>query len=177
MLTRFDDWISHLPFTGQRPTPYGPVDGIWYGLLSRDGDATAGTMTLQGSLTFARKEDWLYILMGCNISNNGATPTATSLTVNTGPRIPTNTTIINPSFRMASNDFNTDNLTAPLPFAAGAFPFTGMPIFGDKKIAGNFLMLDAVWELQQDLATYVVSAWGWLLRYNSFFRDRPASQG
>ena len=178
-----DTWITHLPFTGQRPSPFGPVDGIWYGLLAGDGAAGGGNFSLNGSLSFDRKEDWVYILGALETTTNqsiGGTDVLTQ--VNTGPLIPTGavaTSVTNPSF-MATGDAGAGGaatVTSAHRLNGGADYRAGLPIFGDKRIPGTFLMLAAAWGLNTDGATYQLSAWGFLIRYQSFFRDRPAALG
>jgi len=175
-----DVWLVHLPFVGgPRPSPFGPVDGVWYGAFSADGDATGGVVRLRGDLSFDRKEDWVYILGAVNSQVNVATAMDGFIVVNTGPRIPTATVVANPSFlvvgvmavatALLATSFNSN--------AGGMDPRSGMPIFGDKKISGDFAMMEAGFEVNVDGAVYTVSSWGFLIRYNSFFRNLPAGVG
>jgi len=178
-----DGWIQHLPFVGgQRPSAYGPVDGIWYGLVAGDGDASGGNVTLNGSLSFDRKEDWVYILGAITASKNGSGEGEVFLQANSGPLIPTDavaTTVRNPSFstggQMLAIANNSVSLATSL--TGGAFPFAGMPIFGDKRITGTFLMNAAGFEINTDGATYQMSSWGFLIKYESFFRNVRPSVG
>jgi len=171
-----DTWLQHLPFEGgPRPSPFGQVDGVWYGLVAGDGDASGGNLTLNARLSEARKEDWVYILGAINTVRNGATDDECFNQVNSGPLIATAavaTTVRNVSFSrggialgMANN-----NLVVTDKFDGGTDPRAGMPIFGDKRIPGIFLMLAAGWDNNIDGTTYVLSAWGFLIRYQSFFR-------
>ena len=174
-----DGWIQHLPFVGgPRPTEFGPVDGIWYGLVAGDGDASAGNVSLNGRLSFDRKEDWIYIFGGMTTTKNAVAGEAVFTQINTGPLIPTGavaTTVNNPSFSIGGNaDPVTGHaLTTGDITSGGNDRRRGMPIFGDKRIPGIFLMLAAGWETNTDGATYQMSSWGFLIKYNSFFRDVP----
>jgi len=172
-----DGWIQHLPFQGgPRQTVEGPVDGIWYGLVSGDGDASGGNLTLNGRLSFERKEDWVYILKGFSASTNDVLNREMFLQANTGPLIPTQSAVQNPSFSFGGAIRGIDNnAIAIMTEAAGASPamppFPGLPIFGDKRIAGVFLMLAAGFAINTDTVSYQMSAWGWLVRYQGFFRN------
>ncbi len=175
-----DGWIQHLPYSGgSRPSAFGPVDGIWYGVVSGTGDNTGGNFTMSGRLSFDRKEDWVYILgaISTTISANSLQDVFTQ--VNTGPLIPTQSTVTNPSFSKGDESFSVanNNLTVSDHLKGGADPRAGMPIFGDKKIPGIFLMLASGWEVNIDAAVYQMSSWGFLIRYQSFFRNRPPSVG
>jgi len=179
-----DSWIQHLPFVGgPRPSEFGPVDGVWYGLIAGDGAAGGGNFTISGNLSFDRKEDWVYILGGIGTSVNTATTVGDGFTVvNTGPLIPTGataTTVNNPSFPRAGSSFGVSgNSVGTLDLSAGGKDSRiGMPIFGDKKISGTFLMIAAGWQVNIDGATYQLSSWGFLIRYNSFFRLTQPARG
>lgn len=171
-----DTWIQHLPFVGgRRPSPYGDVDGVWYGVVSGDGDATGGNVTLNGRLSFDRKEDWVYILGAIDVSVNNAVITPYFTQVNSGPLIPTASAVQNPSFHKGGDSFAVLNNAVSLGQLAtgGADNRAGIPIFGDKRIAGIFLMLAAGFGINTDGATYQMSSWGFLIEYSSFFRNRP----
>ncbi len=175
-----DAWLQHLPFQGgQRPSPYGPVDGIFYGVVSGDGDNTGGNFTLSGSLSFDRKEDWIYVLGGINTSRNVADISELFTQINSGPLIPTGSAVVNPSFSRAgpSKAVTNNNITTSESLEGGGDIRTGMPIFGDKRLAGNFLMAAAGWAENTDAVTYQMSVWGWLIRYQSFFRNVLPSRG
>jgi len=172
-----DTWIQHLLFTGgQRSTPFGMVDGIWYGLVSGDGDASGGNITLNGSLSFDRKEDWVYILGNISSSRNTATSTDAFTQINTGPIIPTASAVTNPSFSVAGSPFAVVNnaIATTQQTTGGSDPRSGMPIFGDKRLAGTFLMCAAGYQDNVNGETYQMSVWGWLINYSGFFRGvRP----
>lgn len=179
-----DTWIQHLPFQGgPRQTVEGPVDGVWYGLVSGDGDASGGNLTLNGSLSFDRKEDWVYILKGFSATNNDPVVNMEMfLQANTGPLIPTASAVQNPSFNFGGALRGIDGNAIAIMNEAGASspampPFPGLPIFGDKRISGTFLMLAAGFAINTDTVTYQMSAWGWLVRYQGFFRRTNPALG
>lgn len=179
-----DSWIQHLPFVGgRRSSPFGEVDGVWYGLVAGDGDASGGNISLNGRLSFDRKEDWVYILGALETTTNQSLGGDDTLTqVNTGPLIPTAavaTTVQNPSF-MITGDAGPGAagiVTSAHRANGGSDYRAGMPIFGDKRLDGIFLMLAAAWATNTDGATYQMSSWGFLIEYQSFFRNRPPSFG
>ena len=97
-----DNWLAHLEFTGgRRQTEFGPIDGLFYGVLAVAGDATAGNVTVNGLVSFDRKEDWIYIVKKVSSSRNIAqTNVDQFIVMSTGPQIPTGTTVANPSFHV-----------------------------------------------------------------------------
>lgn len=174
-----DTWLTHLPFVGgPRPTSYGLVDGIFYGLVAGDGAAGGGNVTLNGLVSFERKEDWIYVLQDVSSSHNSANSGDVFSVHATGPLIPTGataTTVSNPSFHTGGVSFPiTGNaLSLSRPNTGGPYPFKDLPIFGDKKIPGTLALSAVGWETNVDGATYQMSIWGWLIQYQSFFRNRP----
>lgn len=180
--TSIDGWIQHLPFEGgPRPSLAGPVDGVWYGNVSGPGDASGGNVTLQGQLSEARKEDWVYVIQAASATINTLTDQEMFIQLNTGPLIPTSTAVVNPTFNfggsMRAIANNAISIMSDDGSNTGPFPFQGLPIFGDKRIPGVFLMMAAGFETNVDLALYTMSAWGWLIRYQGFFRNRPPALG
>lgn len=173
-----DGWIQHLPFQGgQRPSPYGQVDGTFQGLIAGDGDATGGNLTLSGRLSFDRKEDWVYIVGGTHTRVNALISGDVFEQLNTGPLIPTSavaTTVTNATYEYGGLAAAITANALTMTQSQGLAKVTGMPIFGDKKIPGIFLMYAAGWESNTDGATYVANIWGWIIKYESFFRNvRP----
>lgn len=176
-----DTWIQHLVFSGgRRTTPFGPVDGVFYGLVSGVGDASAGNLTLNGRLSAERKEDWVYIIGAHTVSVNTVAGVGDVFTqLNSGPLIPTSSSVQNPSFNRtdASRPATGNAIAMSDRFTGGGNPFAGMPIFGDKRIPGVFLMAAAGFETNVNLAEYQMSLWGWIIRYNGFFRNEAPSLG
>ena len=175
-----DTWLQHLLFTGgPRPTPFGPVDGVFYGLMAGTGAAGGGNFSLSGRLSFDRKEDWVYIVGGTHTRQGSEAASGDVFEqVNTGPLIPTQVSgINNPTFEWGGvvQNITANNLT--ITPVSGQTKVTGMPIFGDKHLAGVFLMYAAGWETNIDGATYSAQIWGWIIKYQSFFRNRPPSAG
>lgn len=176
-----DGWIQHLPFQGeQRPTVDGPVDGVFYGVVSGLGDNTGGNVSLNGRLSFDRKEDWVYIMRGMNVTLNSESDQEMFMQLNTGPLIPTPTAVQNPTFNWGGGLRGVANNSISIQAASGdtgPFVVPGLPVFGDKRIPGIFLMAAAGFQTNVDGATYTMSLWGHLVRYQGFFRNRPPAFG
>ena len=169
-----DTWIQHLPFTGRRPTIYGPVDGVWYGHIAVVGDAGGGNVHLHGILSAGKKTEWVYIIGNVTAATNTATQTGDGLiNVASGPLIPS----------VATNQFVSMTVAAVpvLPVSAlgftgmnpvgGAFAMSGVPVFGDRQISGDFNIISSDWENNVNTAVYRLDAWGFLVRYEGFFRE------
>lgn len=174
-----DGWIQHLPFQGgPRPSPYGQVDGTFQGVIAGDGDASGGNITLSGRLSFERKEDWVYILGGTHTRANAIVTGDVFEQVNTGPLIPTDAVAVainNATYEWGGATLPIANNAISLSPSTGLAKATGMPIFGDKRIPGIFLMYAAGWETNTNGVTFSAQLWGWIIKYESFFRFvRPA---
>lgn len=142
--------------------------------MAVDGDVSGGNVSLSGQLSFERKEDWVYILGNVSMSANTVSDIGDTLTqVNTGPLIPTLPGTTNPSFSIGgqSRIIVNNAISVSQLVDGGADPRAGMPIFGDKRLSGAFLMIAGATEANIDGATYQLSAWGWLVNYSSFFRN------
>lgn len=176
ILVRTDNWISHLPWTGPRPTVYGPADGLWYGNMAQVGNASGGTLSLFGAISRARKEDWVYILGGYSAGVSSATAMDIRFTFASGPVIPVNSGQANPFFE-AQYPAEVGVGRAVALGSPGSAAHLGTPLFGDKKIAGDLALVTTVFESNVDLLIHQMSIWGFLIRYASFFRDVPASRG
>jgi len=183
-IIRTDNWISHLEFTGgRRQTEFGPIDGVFYGLLAGDGDAGGGNFTLNGLISEDRKEDWIYILKRVSATENSATAARDCFVVAaTGPIIPTDavaTAVNNPSFHkggvmavITNNAVDILNTNE-----GGADQFLDIPLFGDKKLAGTLALIACGFSDNDNGATFQLSIYGWLIRYSSFFRNLSGSFG
>jgi len=176
-----DSWIQHLPFEGPpRMTTNGPVDGVWYGTVSGLGDASGGNVSISARLSEARKEDWVYIVNGMQVTINAETDQEAFMQLNTGPLIPTASAVTNPTFNWGGGMRGIANNSISIMAASGdtgPMNVPGIPIFGDKRIAGIFLMAAAGFQTNVDGAIYTLSNWGWLIRYQGFFRNRNPNVG
>jgi len=176
-----DTWLSHLEFTGpQRQTDFGPIDGIFYGVVSGTGDGSGGNLTLNGNVSFDRKEDWIYILKKVSASRTGIVALQTAFMVAaTGPLIPTPTTVANASFHLGGIPQDiTNNALTVFPLASGSQQlFDELPVFGDKRIGGPLSMMAMGWETNTNAAVYQMSVYGWLIRYQGFFRGVAPALG
>lgn len=172
---RLDDWVQHIAFVGdRRVTPFGPADGLWYGVLSIAGDATGGGVNLIGSLSPDRKEDWVYVVQGLSVvTNDDTVGDEIAIQVATGPLTPTESIITNAVFGLAgSMSRSTVNDLSTFPNSETP-PWQGLLCFGDKRIAGNYVWLTILMGTNTNLRIYTGSMWGWLFEYKSFFRNLP----
>lgn len=174
-----DDWIQHLVFGGgPRPTPYGPMDGVFYGLMAVAGDATGGNVTINGRLSVERKEDWVYIVGGTHTRVNSALISGDNFEqINTGPAISTGVAVTNPTFEYGGLNRNIGGNAVTFTPVDQHSKVVGMPIFGDRSIPGVFLMYAVGWETNGDTALYSAQMWGWIIRRQSFFRNVLPSVG
>lgn len=174
-----DTWLSHLPFVGgPRRTSFGDVDGIFYGVVSGTGDGSGGNFTLNGNISFDKKEDWIYVIGGTSYSRNDVQTTVDAFEViATGPLIPTTSAVANPSFHAGALMKGIVNNAVTIRDQSLNQPYVGMPVFGDKRITGPLSMYAVGFENNNNAVVYQMSLWGWIIRYNSFFRDIPPSRG
>lgn len=168
-----DTWIQHLLFTGTRQTVQGPADGMFFGVVSGDGDAGGGNVTLNGLISSERKTDFVYLTQGVSASINEATALDAFIVMATGPKIPTASAVQNPSFHqggvmdaIANNAVSVYNRSD-----GGQSPFKDLITFGDPSIAGALALIAAGFGTNIDGVTYQLSVWGFLFRYGSFFRN------
>jgi len=175
-----DTWIQHLEFVGgQRQTPYGPVDGLFYGTMAGTGDATGGNFTLNGRLSEERKTDRVYIFGGSHTRvNSEAVPGDVFEQVNTGPLSSTGVaSITNPTFESGGVRQVISSNAVSFPLVWTLDKCQGMPMFGDRNIPGVFLMYAAGWEDNVDTVLYSAQLWGWYIRYQGFFRGVSPNLG
>jgi len=170
-----DTWIEHLSFAAPRPTEMGDVDGYFYGLLAVVGDASAGSVTQLGSISSARKTDWVYVVKAVSAEADDDLAGGARISINTGPRISTG---LAPSFPRFSVSGDIDqvagiNLSTTGQFRGGTPMYAGMLAYGDPTVAGSFALLENQWETNTLNVVYQVSIWGWLVSYNNFFRGSP----
>jgi len=176
-ITRVDDWISHLAFSAPRPSPFGPVDGVFWGMLSIAGDASAGALAMNGDLSQERKTDWVHILAGYSLRKIAADAGSAYAEFQTGPKIVGNAAGIDrPTFtatapleRMSQAG---DQMATPH-LLSGSQPFLGMPLYADPALTGAYEMVHASFNVNTDTILHTFSMWGFLVRYQSFFRGVP----
>jgi len=124
---------------------------------------------MTGSLSEERKEDWIYVLGGYSTRSSAAASSTIDFTFLSGPRIITTGASLDfPRF-----DYRTTSIDSSELGSAGnnqVNPFLGTPLFGDKKISGAYDIFRCRWRVNTNLATYQATFWGFLIRYQSFFR-------
>lgn len=167
-VTATDTWLSHLLFTQTRPTEIGPADGLFYGVMQGVGDAGGGNVTLNGNVSFDRKEDWIYQIRGYDLRVNSTGVGGDAfIQFATGPSIGG----INPIFTIATDAMlDIVNNAVSIFQSEGPDTIRDLPVFGDKKLAGPLSLMAAGFQDNVDAATYTMSVWGFLFRYSSFFR-------
>lgn len=177
--TRVDDWISHLLFTQTRQTDFGPADGLFYGVIQLVGDATGGTTQMTGQISFNRKEDWVYLIQATSLefnASNSGIPAA--IRCPTGPLARGAAGVANPIFSRATKEMqNVPTILATVFASAGHDPHQNLLSFGDKRLTGNFNLVQFEIDANINLATNTGSIWGFLFRYASFFRGVPPGLG
>ncbi len=172
--TAIDTWIQHLPFATRRDSIYGGVDGIFYGHVAVLGDASAGAVHLHGLLSAARKTDWVYILGGTGGAINSGTDVMDALiNISSGPAIPSvaGNQFFSPTVAQAPLIAATGLGLSTLLSPSGGPPFAGTPVFGDPHIAGDFNIFSVDFQTNVNGATYRSDIWGFLVTYQSFFRE------
>ena len=181
-----DVWLQHLAFAAPRPSEFGPVDGLFYGLLAVNGDGSAGQVAMEGRVSQERKTDWIHILGGYNLrSPQGTTNMDAYVEFRAGPRIPQQVAlgIDQPTFSVGSVAMSPaivtgDNmLSFPPAVSGGAVPFLGLPLYGDPAIKSTYDMVHCALQVNTDLTLYTFSLWGFLVRPQSFFRGVAPAQG
>lgn len=176
-LNIIDTWLQHLPFTGRRPSVYGPVDGVFYGHAAVAGDASGGVLHIHGIISAARKTDWVYILGGVTGATSSGSAMDAIVNVASGPLIPDLGVSVNEFVSMTKfGSLGGTNLGGFLPMS-GKLMAEGMPVFGDPHISGDFNIVSADFGVNTNLSIYRLDAWGFLVRYNSFFRDVSPALG
>jgi len=174
-LNIIDTWLQHLPFTGPRPSLYGPVDGVWYGHAAVAGDGSGGQVHVHGIVSERKKTDWVYIMGGATGASSSSTAMDALVNVASGPLIPDLGVSINEFVSMTkAGALLGTNLGGFMPMS-GSLMSSGMPVFGDPHISGDFNILSADFGVNVNAAVYRLDAWGFLVRYNSFFRGVPAA--
>jgi len=181
---RTDDWLAHLPFASPRPSQFGLVDGLFYGLLSVDGDASGGVVTLDGRISQERKTDWVHILGGFNLRTPQSAAIDGYVEFRSGPRMASDGLGIDqPTFSVAGDEMQRatitgDNMTAFPPRTAGGFSdFPGMPLYGDPQIQAVYDMVHCAMDVNTDTVIYTYSMWGFLVRPQTMFRGVAPSTG
>jgi len=169
-----DTWLSHLLFNRPKLIEGQLVDGLWYGNLGVVGDASAGIVDILGQISFARKEDWLYQLVSWSLNRANTTPVRWQIGFPSGPAIQTPVGIINNPFYSSSfiTEQGASGLSANPPSSGGLYK--GQFLFGDKKIEGNYTMVNAICLTNTTGIAYQVSLSGFLYRYSDFFRGPQA---
>ena len=180
-ITRVDDWLSHLAFSVPRPSAFGQVDGLFWGLLSIAGDASVGAVGMDGDVSEARKTDWVHILGGYSLRSPSTLSGLGYVEFQTGPKIVGNAAGIDrPTFSsvgaMTRTNLSPDQMSTHTP-SGGAQPWAGMPLYGDPALSGNYEMVHTMNNVNLDTALYTFSIWGFLVRYQSFFRGVPPALG
>jgi len=170
-----DSWLTHLEFVGgQRQTDFGPIDGLFFGLLGVTGTASGGNVTLNGNISFEKKEDWIYILQKVSGSRNDAiTGEQAFIVAATGPLIgQVGSGLSNPSFHIAGTMQEVVNnaVTIFQRSDGSETPFRDLPVFGDKRITGPLALIAMGFENNTNGVVYQLSVYGWLIRYSTFFR-------
>lgn len=171
--TVVDSWIQNLLFSEPRDIAGQLTDGLWYGNLGVDGDASGGNVSLLGQVSFDRKEDWVYQLTHWGINRNVTAAVRWDLGFSTGPLIVAGGVALdNPFFFF--NDVGTAGVVLGGLVGSAQNALKDLFLFGDKRIAGDMAFVTARCNTNTNTIAYQVSLAGRLFRYNDFFRQQSA---
>ena len=172
--TRTNNWLEQLLFSTPRVIQGQEVDGLFYGNLGATGDGSGGDVILNGNVSFARKEDWIYEIQQVTPVRDAQAATQVDLAFSTGPIIPSGGAgTAFPIFRWASPMENGGSPSMGLSPRETAWH--GLVVFGDKKISGDFTLVQATFGVNTNGGGYSMAIWGFLYRYATFFRGNPRS--
>ncbi len=172
------EWLQFLLFTQPRPSPLGPADGMFYGLLSEFGDASGDPFTLNGILSVARKQDYVFNIktLSCNVFSNVGGKVQFAIT--SGPVIPNPSTQDNVIFTQIQDLESSPSLSeASLSNVGPGLVPQDITVFGDRHIAGTQTMLRVRFSLNTNNVIHSASVQGFIYRQQSFFRGVPPSLG
>jgi len=167
-----DIWLTPELFVGgPRPTPYGPMDGTWFGAIRADGDASGGTLSISGLLSPRVKRDWVLILEAYSFHNTRfATGDAASWLFPTGAFNPSGITFEAPQFKQFGDGGNGGASDSGIPLHTGGMPFRGLPLYtGNPSPTLNYTVFTASNEANGDGEIYRVALWGWIIRRSQFY--------
>jgi len=167
-----DTWFTPELFVGgPRPTPYGPMDGIWFGNLRASGDVTAGTISLTALLSPRIKRDFILMLETVSFHSTRSISTdAFTILFATGAFINTGLAHEPAQFKWAGNLIAGAASDSAVPTAAGPPPFKGLLLYtGNPSPSLNYSVVTATNEVNADGETYRLALWGWLIRREQFF--------
>lgn len=167
-----DTWfVPELFVGGPRPTPYGPMDGIWFGNIRGSGDVSTGSISLTALLSPRVKRDFVMLLETVSFhSTRGSAADATSILFPTGGFVNTGLAHEAPQFKQyGDGDLGGDG-TSGIPTVNGGMPFKGLPLYsGNPSATLNYTVCTATNETNSDGETYRLALWGWLIRRTQFY--------
>lgn len=177
-IQRTDDWLSQLAFSSPRPSPFGLIDGLWWGMMSGNGDASGGVLAFDGDLSEARKTDWVRILGGWSVRSPSTTAVASCyIEFQTGPKIVGNQAGIDrPTFSAVGDMREFPDSADPMisvTNAGSGQPLIGIPLYADPALPGPYELLHVSTDPNVNGKLTTVSLWGFLIRYQTFFRGIP----
>ncbi|HIB69209.1 MAG TPA: hypothetical protein EYO33_30030 [Phycisphaerales bacterium] len=167
------EFITTLPVANMPVSRLGQPAGLFFGAPQAVGDLSGGVIQIAGSLTFDRKQEYIYEWMNFTLFSNTELAAVggdvARLTFRTGPALPTAVSAGSLTF--------TDSATARLARGFSTWEFTlgqagrsPLITYGDKSIAGGATILQVDIAGNDVATTYQTSFWGFYYLYQTFFR-------
>lgn len=162
--------------TNMPPGRYGQPQGTWWWMGAISGDASGGNTLFQFTIAERFKNQWAFSLQCATIranANFGAP--AVRFSWNSGPEKEISGALFNPTYQEIGTFVSSAGLVA----AGFAPPMSfdeRLIALGDPQIAGAFGMSE--WEIAANIngATTIVTMWGLLYDWSTFYRGAPATK-
>jgi len=166
--------ITTVPVANMPVREFGVPAGLWFIGMSGTGTASGNPLIITGSLTFVKKQEHVYEWMNVNVFTDSVLNDSdlAELSLFTGPRIPSaGGNFNNPVFReiLPGVGMTTPDNTA-WAFTLGSSTRNPVIAYGDKSIAGNFLVASVTFNVNDLAVEYFMFGWGFYYRYQTFFR-------
>lgn len=167
-----DIWFTPELFVGgPRPTPYGPMDGAWFGHMLASGDVSGGSISLTGLLSPRVKRDWVMLLETVSFHSTRASGAdAGTVLFATGPFKTVGLVNEPAQFKWCGNLGIGGASDSGMPTSEGGMPFKGLPLYtGNPSASLNYSVFTMTNEDNGDGETYRCALWGWLIRRSEYF--------
>ncbi len=175
------EWLTLVPMKDLPAGLLGAPAGLFFAGMQLTGDASGGIVRIAGSLSFSRKQEYVYEWQGTNVFTDDFLSDGddAELTLSTGPQIPDPSGIfINPSYReLRVGAGNSAIGNTVWDFELGNKGKKPVVVYGDKNIAGAFDMAVINFGVNDLAVSYFFFGWGLYYRYQTVFRGIPLGVG